>query len=100
MGVLIHIHPDDLLANIQKVINSSNRYIVVGEYFNRTPVELEYKVQEINCSSVIFGKFILENLQRRQLRLIDYGFLWEYRIYDKGGFDDITWWVLKNDFIC
>ena len=43
MGVLIHIHPDDLLANIQKVINSSNRYIVVGEYFNRTPVELEYQ---------------------------------------------------------
>ena len=21
-------------------------------------------------------------------------------IYDEGGFDDITWWVLKNDFIC
>ena len=93
MGVLIH-SPDDLLANIQKVINSSNRYIVVGEYFNRTPVELEYQGSRNKLFKRDFGKFILDNFGG-QLRLIDYGFLWGH-IYDKGGFDDITWWVFEK----
>ena len=61
MGVLIHIHPSDLLANIQKVIDSSNRYIVVGEYFNRTPIELEYQGSRNKLFKCDFGKFILEN---------------------------------------
>ena len=46
MGVLIHIHPNDLKRNLEKVILSSNRYVVIGEYFNRTPVSLTYQGEE------------------------------------------------------
>jgi 2-polyprenyl-3-methyl-5-hydroxy-6-metoxy-1,4-benzoquinol methylase len=49
MGVLIHIHPDDLLTNMQKMFDYSSRYILVSEYFNRTPVMIEYHGKRINC---------------------------------------------------
>jgi len=94
MGVLIHIHPDDLLDNVQKVIESSNKYVIVGEYFNRTPVALSYQGQENKLFKCDFGKLILQNFGN-EIKLVDYGFLWGH-IFDNGGFDDITWWVFEK----
>jgi len=94
MGVLIHIHPKNLLENLKKIIFSSKNYIIIGEYFNRTPVSLTYQGEKEKLFKRDFGKFALENFGD-QLNLIDYGFLWGH-IYDDGGFDDITWWVFKK----
>ena len=94
MGVLIHIHPNDLKQNLEKVILSSNRYIVIGEYFNRTPVSLTYQGEEEKLFKSDFGKFILKNFSDK-IELKDYGFLWGH-LYDEGGFDDITWWVFER----
>ena len=43
MGVLIHIHPDDLLDNMTMMCDLTNRYALIGEYFNRTSTSLEYQ---------------------------------------------------------
>jgi pseudaminic acid biosynthesis-associated methylase len=94
MGVLIHIHPNDLKQNLEKVILSSNRYVVIGEYFNRTPVSLTYQGEEEKLFKRDFGKFALENFSDK-IELKDYGFLWGH-IYDEGGFDDFTWWVFER----
>lgn len=94
MGVLIHIHPNDLKKNLEKVILSSNRYVVIGEYFNRTPVSLTYQGEEEKLFKRDFGKFALENFSDK-IKLRDYGFLWGH-LYDEGGFDDITWWVFDR----
>jgi pseudaminic acid biosynthesis-associated methylase len=94
MGVLIHIHPNDLKQNLEKVILSSNRYVVIGEYFNRTPVSLTYQGEEDKLFKRDFGKFALENFSDK-IELKDYGFLWGH-LYDEGGFDDITWWVFER----
>ena len=94
LTVLIHIHPDNLLENLKKIIASSKRYIIVGEYFNRTPVSIKYQGDDDKLFKRDFGKFILENFGD-QLTLVDYGFLWG-QIYDDGGFDDITWWVFEK----
>lgn len=94
MGVLIHIHPDNLLANLKKIISSTKRYLVVGEYFNRTPVSLSYQGEDEKLFKCDFGKEILENFSD-ELSLVDYGFLWGH-IYDEAGFDDITWWVFER----
>ena len=94
MGVLIHIHPNDLKHNLEKVILSSNRYVVIGEYFNRTPISLTYQGEEEKLFKRDFGKFALENFSEK-IALIDYGFLWGH-VYDEGGFDDITWWVFER----
>ncbi len=89
IGVLIHIHPDDLLANMQKMYSFSRRYILIGEYFNRTPVMIEYQGEKNKLFKRDFGKMFLENFD---VALVDYGFLWGH-IYDCAGFDDITWWL-------
>jgi pseudaminic acid biosynthesis-associated methylase len=92
MGVLIHIHPNDLMANARKIFDHSNKYILIGEYFNRTPVMIEYQGQSDKLFKRDFGKFFIENFD---LSVIDYGFLWGH-IYDDAGFDDITWWLFEK----
>lgn len=92
MGVLIHIHPDDLYANLRKIFDYSAKYILIGEYFNRTPVMIEYQGQKDKLFKRDFGKFLIENFG---VKLVDYGFLWGH-IYDDAGFDDITWWLFEK----
>lgn len=92
MGVLIHIHPDNLLANMRKMYEYSSRYILIGEYFNRTPVMIDYQGQKDKLFKRDFGRFFLEN---HNVKLVDYGFLWGH-IYDTVGFDDITWWLFEK----
>jgi len=92
MGVLIHIHPDDLLANMRKMVAYSGKYILMGEYFNRTPVMIEYQGEKDRLFKRDFGKLFAENFA---VKLVDYGFLWGH-IYDVAGFDDITWWLFEK----
>jgi pseudaminic acid biosynthesis-associated methylase len=92
MGVLIHIHPDNLLDNMEKMYKLSSNYILMGEYFNRTPVMLEYQGQKDRLFKRDFGKLFL---QKFSVELVDYGFLWG-NIYDDAGFDDTTWWLFKK----
>jgi pseudaminic acid biosynthesis-associated methylase len=92
MGVLIHINPDQLLAHMAKMFDYSRRYILIGEYFNRTPVTIEYQGSEDKLFKRDFGKLYLENFN---VNLLDYGFLWG-NIYDAAGFDDITWWLFEK----
>lgn len=91
-GVLIHIDPDQLLANARKIVSLSGKYILIGEYFNRTPVMLEYHGEANKLFKRDFGKFFVENFM---LEVVDYGFLWGFE-YDAAGFDDMTYWLFKK----
>lgn len=95
MGVLIHIHPNNLLENLSKIHQYSKKYILIGEYFNRTPVMIEYQGQKDKLFKRDFGKFFVENFD---VSVIDYGFLWGH-IYDESGFDDVTWWLFEKSII-
>jgi pseudaminic acid biosynthesis-associated methylase len=92
MGVLIHIHPDNLLKNMARMYRLSSDYVLIGEYFNRTPVMLEYMGQQNKLFKQDFGKLFIENFS---VELVDYGFLWGH-LYDSAGFDDVTWWLFKK----
>lgn len=92
IGVLIHIHPENLLKNMEKMYQLSSEYILIGEYFNRTPVMLEYQGQKDKLFKRDFGKFFIKNFS---VELVDYGFLWGH-LFDNAGFDDITWWLFKK----
>jgi len=93
IGVLIHIHPDDLLANMKKMFEYSRKYILIGEYFNRTPTMIEYQGQKDRLFKSDFGKTFMEN---HKVKLVDYGFLWGH-LYDNAGFDDITYWLFEKE---
>lgn len=92
IGVLIHIHPKDLLTNMQTLCQYSKKYILIGEYFNRTPEMIKYHGKNNRLFKRDFGKLFLQNFP---VALVDYGFLWGH-FYDKAGFDDITWWLFKR----
>ncbi len=92
IGVLILIHPDDLLENMQRMYDFSGKYIVMGEYFSRTPTSIEYQGKQDMLFKCDFGKLFMANFR---VKLLDYGFLWGQE-YDDAGFDDITYWVFEK----
>ncbi len=92
MGVLIHINPEQLLEHMAKMYHYSSRYVLIGEYFNRTPISIEYRGEQDKLFKRDFGKLFIENFN---VKLVDYGFLWGH-LYDKAGFDDITWWLFEK----
>ncbi|HMO18052.1 MAG TPA: hypothetical protein PKA63_07555 [Oligoflexia bacterium] len=91
-SVLIHINPEELVTNMKKIYDYSSRYIILCEYFNRTPVMIEYRNQLNKLFKSDFGKTFITNFE---VSLVDYGFLWGH-VYDPAGFDDITYWVFEK----
>lgn len=88
-GVLIHIHPDDLLHAMKEIIRVSKKYIVCAEYFSDKDEEIEYHGQSGLLFKKDFGSFYLDNFQN--LKLVDYGFSWK-RVT---GMDNLTWWIFE-----
>jgi len=86
-GVLIHIAPDDLLASCREMFRVSSKYVACAEYFNPTPIEIEYRGHRRVLFKRDFGGFWLDNFP--ELALVDYGFLWKRAT----GLDDLTWWL-------
>jgi len=93
VGVLIHIRPKDLLRNMRKLYRNSKKYILIGEYFNRTPIMINYQGKRNRLFKRDFGREFIKNFP---VSLVDYGFLWGY-YYDIAGFDDITWWLFQKN---
>ena len=92
MGVLIHINPEQLIDHLEKMFRYSSKYILMGEYFNRTPISIHYQGEKDKLFKRDFGKLFIENFD---VKLLDYGFLWGH-IYDAAGFDDVTWWLFEK----
>ena len=92
-GVLIHIHPDNLLENMKKIYSLSKRYILFGEIFSRVPGYVEYKGSKDLLFKRDFGRYFLEHFP--DVRVLDYGFLWGH-YYDPAGFDDCNYWVFEK----
>ena len=77
---------------MKRMFDYSKNYILIAEYFNRTPVSIEYRGEMDKLFKSDFGKTFISNFN---VELIDYGFLWGH-IYDNAGFDDVTYWLFKK----
>lgn len=89
-GVLIHIHPDNLLASIREIHRVARRYIVCIEYFADKPTEIPYRGHNEALFKRDFGGFYLDNFP--DLKVVDYGFFWS-RLTT---LDNLTWWVFEK----
>ena len=90
-GVLIHINPDALAEAYDNLYRLSNRYILINEYYNPTPVMVEYR----GAKDRLFKRdFAGELIDRYGLCLLDYGFL--YRRDNYFPRDDSTWFLLEK----
>jgi pseudaminic acid biosynthesis-associated methylase len=90
-GVLIHINPDMLSRVYQNLFDLSSRYIMVYEYYNPTPVSIEYRGHQ---DKLFKRDFAGELIDKYNLRLIDYGF--NYRRENYFPKDDATWFLLEK----
>lgn len=91
-GVLIHINPDALPEVYEKLISSSNRYLLVAEYYNPSPVSITYRGHNDRLFKRDFAGEILDRYTDWQLS--DYGFV--YRRDPNYPQDDITWFLLEK----
>lgn len=90
-GVLIHINPMLLEGVYENLYRLSNRFILINEYFNPTPVMVEYR----GVKDRLFKRdFAGELIDRYRLRLVDYGFLYSRDNYFPR--DDSNWFLLEK----
>lgn len=91
-GVLIHINPDALAAVYDKLVESSDRYLLVAEYYNPSPVSIPYRGHSERLFKRDFAGEIMDRHPRMQL--LDYGFA--YRRDPNFPQDDITWFLMEK----
>jgi pseudaminic acid biosynthesis-associated methylase len=91
-GVLIHINPDKLHEVYHKLYEVSTKYILIAEYYNPTPINIEYRGHKDRLFKRDFAGEMLKLFP--SLILLDYGF--SYRNDPKFPQDDITWFLLQK----
>lgn len=89
-GVLIHMNPEVLHEVYDKLYQSSNKYILICEYYNPSPITVNYRGHNNKLFKRDFAGEMLERYA--DLTLLDYGFCYKR---DKAfPQDDITWFLL------
>ena len=90
-GLLIHIHPDNINKAYEVIYNASNKYILICEYYNPTPVEVNYRGNTAKLWKRDFCGDMLDKYT--DLKLLDYGFAYHR---DKYYQDDISWFLMEK----
>ncbi len=92
--VLIHINPDALEKVYRNLVTLSNRYVLVVEYYNPSPVSVTYRGNE---ERLFKRDFAGELMDRHGLKLVTYGF--SYHRDKRFPQDDFNWFLMeKADF--
>jgi len=90
--VLIHIDPDFLPKVYQTLYEASTRYICLAEYYNPSPVEVNYRGHEGKLFKRDFAGEMLD--QFADLQLLDYGFI--YHRDSNFRQDDLNWFLMEK----
>lgn len=90
-GVLIHIAPESLKAAYNNLYTLSRQYILIVEYYNPTPVEVDYRG---HTARLFKRDFAGEMMDLYDLDLIKYGFTYHRDPYFPA--DDANWFLLRK----
>lgn len=91
-GVLIHIPPNELPAAYKTLYENSNRWILIAEYFNPTPMEVEYRGQMGLLWKRDFAGEMMDMYP--DLLLHDYGFVYSRDVVAPQ--DNINWFLMRK----
>lgn len=91
-GVLIHINPDELQNVYEIMYKTSKRYICMVEYYNPSPIEIDYRGHDARLYKRDFAGEIMEKYP--DLELIDYGFF--YHRDPRHQQEDMTWFLMQK----
>jgi pseudaminic acid biosynthesis-associated methylase len=90
-GVLIHLSPDQLPATYKKMYEWSDRFILIAEYYNPSPVAIPYRGNTDRLFKRDFAGELMDLFPDLILR--DYGFAYHRDKYPQ---DDISWFLLEK----
>lgn len=91
-GVLIHINPDVLEQVYESLYLATNKYLLVCEYYNPSPVQISYRGHSDRLYKRDFAGEIMTKYP--DMHLVDYGFA--YRRDPNFPQDDITWFLMEK----
>lgn len=91
-GVMIHINPDELTKVYDALYKHSRKYILIAEYYNPTPVQVNYRG---NSDRLFKRDFAGEFLDRfPDTELVNYGFVYHRdKVFPA---DDINWFLIRK----
>lgn len=90
--VLIHINPDDLSRVYELMYEAARRYVMVCEYYNPAPVEVNYRGHQAKLFKRDFAGEMLQKFPG--LQLLSYGFAYHRdRNFPQ---DDMTWFLMEK----
>lgn len=91
-GVLVYIDEDKLNLVYEKLYEYSKKYILIIEYYNPTPVNVNYRGYDGQLCKRDFAGEILERYL--DLDLLDYGFIYHKdKVFPM---DDFNWFLLQK----
>lgn len=91
-GVLIHINPDELKNVYRSLYETSSRYVCVAEYYNPSPVELDYRGHSGKLFKRDFAGEMMDLYP--DLQLVSYGFCYHRDpVFPQ---DDVTWFLMEK----
>jgi len=90
-GLLIHLPPDDLPKAYKTIYECSCQYILICEYFNPTPVAIEYRGEKESLWKRDFAGDMLDMYPT--MKVLDYGFWWHRDKYPQ---DDIHFVLMEK----
>lgn len=91
-GVLIHLNPEALQGVYELMAKSAARYVLIAEYYNPTPVSLNYRGHENRLFKRDFAGEFMD--AHKDFSLIDYGFA--YHRDPQFPQDDINWFLMEK----
>ena len=90
-GVLIHLNPESLNDVYEKMYMATKRWLLVAEYYNPTPVSIEYRGHKNKLFKRDFAGELLTKFPKLVLR--DYGFSYHSASFPQ---DDISWFLMEK----
>ena len=91
-GVLIHINPDQLKIVYKKLYQSTNKFILICEYYNPKPDTVSYRGHSDKLFRRDFAGEMLDIYS--DLKLVNYGFA--YHRDPSFPQDDLTWFLIER----
>lgn len=89
-GVLIHIEPQELQKVYKKIVDLSNKWILIAEYFSRTPTQVVYNGEE---GKLFKRDFACELMAENNISLVASGFSSRLMEFPQ---DDINWYLFEK----
>ena len=90
-GVLIHLPPEQLGLTYKKMYDWSKRFILISEYYNPEPVEIDYRGNSGRLFKRDFAGEFMDQYPDVEVR--DCGFVYHRGVHPQ---DDITWFLLEK----